>query len=283
MFATVATTTMLDPRSSKGRGRAVSALMMSETLGLLLGSAGGGWLYQAAGVGSPFLFEAGCMVLGSVVLMSSGLPPGPLRSAAGLPTGARLGTVLRKHGVLLIALTNAVLVAVQTGLLVFLLPLYLVNRASATPGTVGMIVSLGVLGRLVALAWGGGVSDRADRTRVLAAGLLAYGGLIAGVVVLTHPIALALWSLAIGAVAGFVAPQPTALIGDRVPPDLHGVAIGWLRTITDTGQILGPLAMGALADAIDLSMPFAVGAVLLIVTAWLYRRRSGTMPTSTTS
>jgi hypothetical protein len=56
-----------------------------------------------------------------------------------------------------------------------------------------------------------------------------------------------------------------------------------LRTITDTGQILGPLAMGALADAIDLSMPFAVGAVLLIVTAWLYRRRSGTMPTSTTS
>jgi MFS family permease len=257
--------------------------MMSETLGLLLGSAGGGWLYQAAGVGSPFLFEAGCMVLGSTVLMSSVLPPGPLRSAAGLPTGARLGTVLRKHGVLLIALTNAVLVAVQTGLLVFLLPLYLVNRASATPGTVGMIVSLGVLGRLVALAWGGGVSDRADRTRVLATGLLAYGGLIAGVVVLTHPIALALWSLAIGAVAGFVAPQPTALIGDRVPPDLHGVAIGWLRTITDTGQILGPLAMGALADAIDLSMPFAVGAVLLIVTAWLYRRRSGTMPTSTTS
>ena len=283
MFATVATTTMLDPRASKGRGRAVSALMMSETLGLLLGSAGGGWLYQAAGVGSPFLFEAACMVLGSAVLMRSVLPTGPLRSTASPSTAARLGTVLRIPGVLVIAFTNAALVAIQTGLLVFLLPLYLVNRVGVTPGTVGMIVSLGVLGRLVALAWGGGMSDRADRARLLGAGLLAYGVLIAGVILLTHPIALALWSLAIGGVAGFVAPQPTALIGDRVPADLHGVAIGWLRTITDTGQILGPLAMGALADAMDLSTPFVAGAALLIATAWPYRRRSGTIPTSATS
>jgi MFS family permease len=283
MFATVATTTVLDPRASKGRGRAVSALMMSETLGLLLGSAGGGWLYQAAGVGSPFLFEAACMVLASAVLMRSVLPAVPLRSTAGPPTAARLGTALRIPGVLLSAFTNAALVAVQTGLIVFLLPLYLVNRAGLTPGTVGMIVSLGVLGRLVALAWGGGMSDRANRERLLGAGLLAYGVLIAGVIMLAHPIALALWSLAIGGVAGLVAPQPTALIGDQVPPELHGVAIGWLRTITDTGQILGPLAMGALADAIDLSTPFVVGAALLIATAWPHRRRSGTIPTSATS
>jgi len=283
MFATVATTTVLDPRASKGRGRAVSALMMSETLGLLLGSAGGGWLYQAAGVGSPFLFEAACMVLGSAVLMRSVLPTGRLRSTASPSTAARLGTVLRIPGVLVIAFTNATLVAIQTGLLVFLLPLYLVKRVGVTPGTVGMIVSLGVLGRLVALAWGGGMSDRADRARLLGPGLLAHGVLIAGVIMLTHPIALALWSLAIGGVVGFVAPQPTALIGDRVPADLHGVAIGWLRTITDTGQILGPLAMGALADAMDLSTPFVAGAALLIATAWPYRRRSGTIPTSAKS
>jgi MFS family permease len=222
------------------------------------------------------------MVLGSAVLMRSVLPTVPLRSTGGPPTRARLGTVLRTPGVLLIAFTNAALVAIQTGLLVFLLPLYLVNRAGMTPGTVGMLVSLGVLGRLVALAWGGGMSDRADRRRLLGAGLLAYGVLIAGMILLTHPIALALWSLAIGGVAGFVAPQPTALIGDQVPTDLHGVAIGWLRTITDTGQILGPLAMGALADGIDLSTPFVVGAALLIATAWPYRYRTGTGPTSVT-
>jgi len=38
--------------------------------------------------------------------------------------------------------------------------------------------------------------------------------------------------------------------------------------LTDTGQIVGPLAMGALADAVDLSSPSYLGAALLIATAW---------------
>jgi MFS family permease len=117
-----------------------------------------------------------------------------------------------------------------------------------------------------------------DRARLLGSGLLAYGVLVAVVILLTHPVALGLWSLAIGGVTGLVAPQPTALIGDQVHPDLHGVAIGLLRTITDTGQILGPLAMGALADARGLSTPFVAAGMLLIAMAWPYRRRTGRMP-----
>jgi MFS family permease len=61
MFRTVATTMMVD--RSAGRGRAVSLLLVSETLGLLLGSSAGGSLYQHAGTTSPFVFEAACMVL----------------------------------------------------------------------------------------------------------------------------------------------------------------------------------------------------------------------------
>jgi hypothetical protein len=33
--------------------------------------------------------------------------------------------------------------------------------------------------------------------------------------------------------------------------------------MSDGGQIVGPLAMGALADVLDLSAPFLVAAVLL--------------------
>src|SRR2546427_4792694 len=35
------------------------------------------------------------------------------------------------------------------------------------------------------------------------------------------------------------------------------------RSMSDSGQIVGPLVMGALADAIDLSAPFLLGAALL--------------------
>ena len=74
-----------------------------------------------------------------------------------------------------------------------------------------------------------------------------------------------------------VAAIPTALVADQAPREFHGVAIGWLRTMTDGGQIVGPLAMGALADAVDLSAPFIVGAALLATAAWACRRRASAM------
>jgi MFS family permease len=141
------------------------------------------------------------------------------------------------------------------------------------PETVGALVSLSVLGRLLALWLGGSVSDRWGRMRVLIPGLLAYAALLGSLTFLTHPVVLGLWSLAMGGAAGFVAALPTALIGDQVPPPRQGVAIGWLRTMTDGGQILGPLILGALADAVDLSTPFLCGAALLMATAWQCRRR----------
>ena len=178
-------------------------------------------------------------------------------------------------------LTNAVLIAIQTGVLVFLFPLYLVDRGGVGPETVGFLVSLNVLGRLLALWLGGSVSDRWGRMRVLIPGLLSYAALLGSLTFLRHPGALGLWSLAIGAAAGFVAAVPTALIGDQVPPPLLGVAIGWLRMMTDSGQILGPLVMGALADAVDLSTPFLFGAALLIATAWQCRRQARVLTGST--
>jgi hypothetical protein len=44
--------------------------------------------------------------------------------------------------------------------------------------------------------------------------------------------------------------------------------------MSDSGQIVGPLVMGALADAVDLSAPFLMGAALLVGTAWQCRRQA---------
>jgi MFS family permease len=275
MFATVATTAMVNQRAAQRRGRAVSVLLMSETSGLLLGSAAGGWLYQRAGVASPFLFEAACMVVAAAAVGRWASLPGdtaapPHRSGA----PEVLGAVLRTPGVLLMGVTNAVLMVIQTGILVFLFPLYVVERGGAGAEAAGVLVSLSVLGRLVALWLGGGVSDRWGRMRVLIPGLLVYAALLGSVALLTHPVVLGAWSLAIGAAAGLVSAVPTALVADQVPPALQGAAIGCLRTMTDSGQIVGPLVMGALADAMDLSAPFLLGAVLLAAVAWQCGRRA---------
>jgi MFS family permease len=178
-------------------------------------------------------------------------------------------------------LTSAVLTAIQTGVVVFLVPLYMVTRGSLGPEVVGVLVSLSVVGRLVALGLGGSLSDRWGRMLVLIPGLLIYAGTLGSLPFLRQPVALGAWSLASGAAAGFVAPLPAAVVGDRVSSASRGPAIGWLRTMTDTGHILGPLVMGVLADAVDLSTPFLLGTALLIAVAWLCSRGIGTPAAAT--
>jgi MFS family permease len=281
MFATVATTAVVDGPAARRRGRAVSVLLMSETLGLLLGSAAGGWLYQGVGVGSPFLFEAACMIVAAATVARWASlrrnAAAPIRES---PNRGSLGAVLRARGVLLMGTINALLTAIQTGVLVFLFPLYLAKRGGLGAEGIGVLVSLSVLGRLAALWFGGDVSDRWGRMRALVPGLLIYAVLLGGVSVVGSPLVLGVLSFALGAAAGFVAAIPTALVSDQVPRELHGVAIGWLRMITDGGQIVGPLVMGALADAIDLSAPFMFGAALLAAAAWGCRRAAAVLPGS---
>jgi predicted MFS family arabinose efflux permease len=59
MFATVATTAMVSAPEAQRRGRAISLLLTSETSGLLLGSAAGGWLYQGMGTLARFCSRRG--------------------------------------------------------------------------------------------------------------------------------------------------------------------------------------------------------------------------------
>jgi MFS family permease len=174
---------------------------------------------------------------------------------------------------MLACVVNAVVMGVQTGVLVFLFPLYLAERGPFPPRTVGPLVALGVLGRVAALWLAGGVSDRRDRGSVLAIGLGGFAAVLATVPLVGGGWFLGVWAALLGAAGGFVASLPTAIVGDRVDASAHGVAIGWLRTVTDAGMMLGPLVMGPLADAHGLDAPFILAAALLAALAWACRHR----------
>ena len=268
MFGTVAMTVVVSQPSAERRGRTISLLLMSETLGLLFGSTAGGVLYQVVGATSPFVFEAACMVLAAVAVAWQTAPPArPTTSRLAWSDYDLLKAVWRVPGVHLMCLTNGVLIAVQTGILVFLYPLFLAKQGHLRPAAIGYLVSLSVLGRLLALWLGGSLSDRWGRAAVITPGLLAYSLLLGSLTLIAHPVLLGVWSLMIGGASGFVATIPTAVLGDRVSPPLQAIAIGWLRTVGDSGFIVGPLVFGALADATLLAAPFMLGAAILAAIA----------------
>jgi predicted MFS family arabinose efflux permease len=274
MFATVATTTVI--QRGEGRGRAISMLLLSETFGLLLGSTAGGWLYEGAGKGSPFLIEAGCMTTAATVAWWFSVPPTarPRNVAAGPDARSTVGHVLGAPDFILAAVVNAIVMGTQTGVLVFLLPLYLLERGGLAPHTVGLLVGLGALGRLLALWLGGGISDRHDRLRLLAIGLAVFSIALGTLVMVRNPWLLGVWTVLIGGAGGLIAGLPTAIVGDRVDRAYHGAAVGMLRTITDTGMVLGPLVMGPVADACGLEAPFLMAAMAIGGLAWMCRHPS---------
>jgi MFS family permease len=267
MFATVATTVMV-VRGAR-RGRAISRLLMAETAGVLLGSVCGGWLYTAVGPTSPFMFEAACMMLAATAVGLFNLPtPASGARSARADDRPQLRAVLQVPGMLLISITNATLVGVQTGAIVFLFPLYLVERGGLGAAAVGYLVGVSVLGRLISLWIMGQLPDHWSRLPVLGFGLFAYAVVLGCLPLVTQPPLLAIWSLMLGAGAGFVAGLPTVILGDRVDAALHGVAVGWLRTLADTGMVIGPLVMGTLADVAGLAAPFVGAAGLVAAFAW---------------
>ena len=80
---------------------------------------------------------------------------------------------------------------------------------------------------------------------MLALGLTAFGIVLGTLVIVSGVVFFALWSVILGATAGFVAGLPTTIIADRVDSSLHGIAIAWLRTATDAGMLIGPAGDGA--------------------------------------
>lgn len=116
MFATVATTAMVNAPAPERRGRAVSLFLMSETSGVLLGSAAGGWLYQGVGVASPFLFEAACMLVAAAAVAhwASSSAEQPMATPRSSERGL-LRELLRVPGVTLMGVTSALLIAILSG------------------------------------------------------------------------------------------------------------------------------------------------------------------------
>ena len=154
------------------------------------------------------------MLVAALTVVSLGPPDTrPAGAQRRLRDRQLVAAALRAPGVLPMGVTSAVLTAIQTGAVVFLVPLYMVDRGKLGPELVGLFVSLSVIGRLATLWIGGSLSDRWGRRSVLIPGLLIYAVVLGSLSFVTHSLALGVWSFVSGAAAGFVAPLPAAVVG----------------------------------------------------------------------
>jgi len=98
----------------------------------------------------------------------------------------------------------------------------------------------------------------------------------------TAPLALALiaWTgdaavflgaallLAVG--TSIMGPAPAAYAANVAPDEVRGLAMGLYRSAGDLGFVLGPVVLGAIADATTLGGALAVNAVIVLAVTLLF-------------
>src|SRR5690606_38766884 len=70
--------------------------------------------------------------------------------------------------------------------------------------------------------------------------------------------------IALGFSQGYASVVPGSVTADLTAPNVRGSAVGILRTTTDFGLFIGPMAAGALADHLGLRRAFLVVAVVVV-------------------
>jgi len=154
-------------------------------------------------------------------------------------------TLIQNRSVLGVSFVQAVQYYVF-GAVEFFLVGYLTDVVGLDIFSVGVIAGSQIVALVIARPLIGRVSDRIGRTKPILAGAAASCLLVAAFPFTTAFPALLLLSIGFGVSFATVLSSTSPLICELVPASLMGASMGFLATMMDVGQTLGPIISGVI-------------------------------------
>ena len=171
------------------------------------------------------------------------------------------GRVLRRPGMPFAMLVSMIVVS-SVDLLIAYLPLYGEVRG-LTVGTVGILLAIRAGASMVSRIFMGVLIDRLGRNLLLAVSMTSAAIGLALLPFLTEPLVLGALMVLIGLGLGIGQPMTMAWIANRSPRAERGTALGVRLTGNRAALIVVPIAAGAVAGVIGVSLVFWLVAILL--------------------
>jgi MFS family permease len=277
IFVPVAEATIAE-RYPTRRGEHISAFNSATAIGrglapflggaiLFLTSYGFHTLYLAVGVAGVTSF-----IIALLLLKDN-------KATAVQPVKAKLATRQILHGWVEVARNRSALVVsfVQAcqyyvyGAVEFYLVQYLMLVAGLNALEISVVMGVQVVSLVVSRPIMGRFSDKSSRRNPIVLGCLISGTLLL-VVPFTTSFALLL-AISIGYGLGFamVISSTAPLMCDLTPSNLVGTSMGFLSTVMDIGQVLGPIISGViLASVLAYTGLFSSLTVLLTISAAIF-------------
>lgn len=168
----------------------------------------------------------------------------------------------------------------------FFLVGYLTDIVGLDLFSIGVITGSEIVALVIARPFIGRISDRIGRTKPIIAGIVASCLLVAAIPFTTQfPLLLTL-AVAYGVALATVLSSTSPLVCDLVPAGLVGASMGFLSTMMDIGQTLGPIISGVIfATSLRYLGLFVSLSILLIVSSvvFLLSRRNSSSSSPVTS
>lgn len=275
---------LADISSNHNRGRVMSIYQGVFLVSVGAGAFPGGWLAERMTLATPFWVAAG--LAGLVSLLAWFRVPETRRiathtdalsaTAPALPLTSRqqLAVVASSPGFVLISLVGFATVAARTGALFNVIPVLADQRIGLGAGQIGLGLGLVSIVGLLLVYPSGLLVDRFGRKAIIVPSMIISS---AGMVVFGAATSFELYllaSLVWSAASGISGASPAAYAADIAPRGMAASAMGTFRAISDSGYVVGPLALGALADSTSSATSLRVTAAVLLAIGLIFAFRA---------
>lgn len=260
----------LSPPAIRGRisGYYATAFLIGNIMGPVIGSA-----TATLGLRAPFAIYAAALAVAIAVAAWKLRPIAPTTDTGSIPLPLHIGEAWKVPTYRALLVSSFANGWTNFGARVAIIPLLGVAIAgSLGPSVAGIALAVLAGGAAVSQIFFAGTSDRIGRRPVMVVGLTATAALTA--VTGLAPNAWVLWGLCAvtGLATGFFAPAQQAALADVVGSKRSGgTVMALFQAMSDIGQILAPVLLGAVVDLWGFGTAFFISAGIVAVAAvvWL--------------
>jgi len=149
---------------------------------------------------------------------------------------------------------------------------FLLLRLSDALGAVTYVPLLWALLHVVKASlstWGGGLSDRIGRKRVIAIGWGVYAIVYLGFATASSAAGFIAWFLLYGIYFALAEGAEKALVADLAPAERRGIAFGCYNAALGVGALIASVVFGLVYERIGPATAFSTGAALAALAAML--------------
>lgn len=290
LILTTGQVVLADISTPERRGRTIAIYQGTFLFAVGIGPFPGGIIAEHFGLSAPFI-AYGFASLGAAVvawfavretrdLARGSSPAGP---PSRVPFSKQVGLLTSNVGFLLVSLISLMHAVVRTGGLFAIIPILGTVRLGLSVAAMGVAITLGSVAGLFAAYPAGWLSDRFGRKTVIVPATVMTGiSMLLFCVAGSYAVFVAaciVWGVA-SSVGGAA---PAAYAADSAPPGMNAAAMSIFRMTADAGYVIGPLALGLMADLygpvaallVAAAMLAMVGATFAVVAPETHRSGAG--------